>query len=843
MTGSPGTRLSPDLPPGPRSALVIATTTYQDPELRHLRAPAEDARDLADVLVDPTIGGFTVTPVIDAAEGPSRRAIDAFLSSRDVGEVVVVYVSCHGLLDRRNRLYYAATDTIKTQLSSTAIPSVWLLEQLDECRSRQQVLILDCCFSGAFAHGSKGDADVALEQRLTEHGRGRVTLTASRAGEFSFEGEAVAGRELVGSVFTAGLVEGLRSGAADTGGDGFVSVIEAYKYAERFVLSSGANQTPQHNIEAGEGDIVLARSAAGIIVTPAALPEDLVASLESRFSQVRVGAVHALNEWLTGEDPARVMAAEQTLQQIAEKDNPVVVAAARAALANIPDSTQSSSRALGPDLDDDSSGKVAKTVPKRLSDRAARCINHAEMIAQLITEPEGKASALIKVAKAVTATDPDRADRLLDDAEMIAQLITEPERKASALIMVAKARAAIDPDRADRLLDDAETIGESITEPDTRALKLILVAEARAATRPERAARQLGFAVSIATRMTDEDGKSSMLSDIAMAALTDLDLAEYITDLITDEKWKSETLRVIAKAAVAAAEPDRAERIARSITDEEQSSWALGGVAQSLAATDPDRAESIARSIPTDTAKTKALCDVATIMMRRNPKRGARLLRGVEPNYAQPITDEEQRSWALLYCVEALTPIDFRRAESIAQSITKPEKKALALSEVAKAVVTTNPLVAAELLDEVERIAEKITKRMAMRAKIVPSGLLPSAIMGAIALIDSDNTDGMADESYAYRIDGDSDVRFIARAVAATDPDRAERIVAKITSENEKALALSQIAKVLAATDGDSAERIAESIPHAEWKVVSLLTIATESFPDAELKMTSPLIQ
>jgi uncharacterized caspase-like protein len=101
---------------------------------------------------------------------------------------LAVYLSCHGVLDRRNRLYFAATDTVKTQLSSTGIPSAWLLDQLEECRARQQVLILDCCFSGAFAHGSKADADLDLERRLAVQGRGQAVLTASRAGEVLLRG-------------------------------------------------------------------------------------------------------------------------------------------------------------------------------------------------------------------------------------------------------------------------------------------------------------------------------------------------------------------------------------------------------------------------------------------------------------------------------------------------------------------------------------------------------------------------------------------------------------------------------------------------------------------------------
>src|SRR5690242_6130475 len=125
MAGSPDTRLVPDLPEGLRVALVIATTSYQDPELRQLRAPAHDAEDLAEVLGDPQIGAFTVTRVIDQDEREVRREIDSFLSGRGIGDLVVVYLSCHGLLDRRGRLYFAAADTVRNQLGSTGILSRW----------------------------------------------------------------------------------------------------------------------------------------------------------------------------------------------------------------------------------------------------------------------------------------------------------------------------------------------------------------------------------------------------------------------------------------------------------------------------------------------------------------------------------------------------------------------------------------------------------------------------------------------------------------------------------------------------------------------------------------------
>jgi uncharacterized caspase-like protein len=112
MPGLTSTLPAPELPAGPRAALVIATHTYDDPELSQLRAPSRDATDLANTLADQQIGGFAVTSVINEAEPQVRRAIGVFLANRNVEDLVLVYLSCHGVLDRRGRLYFAATDTM-----------------------------------------------------------------------------------------------------------------------------------------------------------------------------------------------------------------------------------------------------------------------------------------------------------------------------------------------------------------------------------------------------------------------------------------------------------------------------------------------------------------------------------------------------------------------------------------------------------------------------------------------------------------------------------------------------------------------------------------------------------
>lgn len=321
----------PMLEPKGRAALVIATARYDDPDLAQLRAPVRDAQDLAAVLADPQVGGFTVTTVTDQTEAHLRRQVAAFLATVTAEQTVLVYLSCHGIQDRSGRLYFAATDTIKAMPRATALSSVLLLEDLDECHARQQILILDCCFSGAFDERQKGMVD--LERHLAGHGRGRIVLTASRGFEYSYEGQPVNGAP-PGSVFTTGLVHGLRSGAADTDGDGYVTWDEAFAYADQHVRNADAPQTPQAWLFEAEGaKIILARSPKGRSVIPAPLPAHLADGLASGSVHIRIGAVNELAEWLASPDPTRGLAASLALQNVADHDNPQVAAAARRYLA------------------------------------------------------------------------------------------------------------------------------------------------------------------------------------------------------------------------------------------------------------------------------------------------------------------------------------------------------------------------------------------------------------------------------------------------------------------------------------------------------------------------------
>jgi hypothetical protein len=73
---------------------------------------------------------------------------------------------------------------------------------------------------------------------------------------------------------------------------------------------------------------------------------------------------------------------------------------------------------------------------------------------------------------------------------------------------------------------------------------------------------------------------------------------------------KGQALWQVAKA-LAASDPDRAEDVARSITNEIYQAWALAEVAKVLAASDPDRAARLARSITDEKTQAEVLAEAA----------------------------------------------------------------------------------------------------------------------------------------------------------------------------------------------------------------------------------------
>lgn len=249
-----------DPPSERRRALIVASSEYHDPTLHRLRAPGRDAEALREVLGDPTIGAFDLRTFLNVPSNDLLRGIAEFCADSRPTDLLLLYFSCHGLLDDRGQLYYGTINTERRLLAATSVSAQWLNDQLEDCRARRQLLILDCCHSGAFDRGMKGIGEgVVLSLGERFEGRGRVVLTASRATEYSFEGDQVLGQG-VSSNFTAALVNGLRTGEADRDKDGMIAVDELYSYIFDRIRSNEPRQTPAKWAYAAEGDIFVARS-------------------------------------------------------------------------------------------------------------------------------------------------------------------------------------------------------------------------------------------------------------------------------------------------------------------------------------------------------------------------------------------------------------------------------------------------------------------------------------------------------------------------------------------------------------------------------------------------------
>jgi hypothetical protein len=241
-----------------RSALVVATDRYGDPKLARLQAPRRDAQALAEVLGDPAIGGFEVDLALNCPEGEVRRRLSRFFADRGRDDLLLVHFSCHGLKNESGGLYFAAPDTEVAHLDVTAIPADLVDRLMTGSRSRRIVLLLDCCYGGAFSRGLGRRAGESVDVQEPLSGSGRVVLTASNAMEYSYEGDELHGQGSP-SVFTAAVVRGLRTGEADADGDRLVSVDELYDYVYDAVRRETPHMTPSR-FGLVEGRLIIARN-------------------------------------------------------------------------------------------------------------------------------------------------------------------------------------------------------------------------------------------------------------------------------------------------------------------------------------------------------------------------------------------------------------------------------------------------------------------------------------------------------------------------------------------------------------------------------------------------------
>ena len=217
-----------------------------------LRYSYTDANALASVLVE--AGGFARSDV-HVLQDPEPQAVldelDAqLLALRSSPESLLVF-------------YYSGhADAAALYPAGHALGFAKLRERLESPSATVRIGIIDACSGGGWT-GAKGMVTTppfAVDVPLELTGEGSVLIASSSGLEKAHESERING-----SFFTHHLVAALR-GAADTRGDGVVTLTDAFAYAkERTVRDSAAVADPQHPSFAmnlrGRSDLPITRVA------------------------------------------------------------------------------------------------------------------------------------------------------------------------------------------------------------------------------------------------------------------------------------------------------------------------------------------------------------------------------------------------------------------------------------------------------------------------------------------------------------------------------------------------------------------------------------------------------
>jgi hypothetical protein len=226
-------------------ALLIGVSEYEA-GLASLPKAVEDANAMKQVLQHPEMGGFAETDITLLTNPVRQRmeeAIFYLFANRSKDDLLLFYFSGHGIKDDSGSLFLATRGTRKengTLVRPTAAAARVLHDNMNGSRSKRQVVILDCCFSGAFAQGMTAKDDGRVDVKAQLGGEGRAILTSSTSTQYSFEQES---SKL--SIYTHYLVEGIGKGAADLDSDGWISVDELHEYASSKVQEAAPAMKPE----------------------------------------------------------------------------------------------------------------------------------------------------------------------------------------------------------------------------------------------------------------------------------------------------------------------------------------------------------------------------------------------------------------------------------------------------------------------------------------------------------------------------------------------------------------------------------------------------------------------
>lgn len=275
-----------------RCALLIGTANYSDRKIPDLRSPAADVAALADILKDEQKGRYDdVEVAVNLPYHQIQESIGKLFDNRDIDDTVLLYFSGHGFRNEDGDLFLGARNTGPNSLEYTGVSAHLVSRLIDKTRSRKVIVVLDCCFSGAFdrtlSPALKSVSELATQVQGILEGEGRIVFTSSTAVQSAFESE-----DGPLSVFTGLLTQGLGTGAADVDNDGYITSTDLYQYLTSQFRVGRHQQTPTLSARGLKGDVVVAFAGEhGATTKDAHVPLEIWLALQSPIAKEREEAL------------------------------------------------------------------------------------------------------------------------------------------------------------------------------------------------------------------------------------------------------------------------------------------------------------------------------------------------------------------------------------------------------------------------------------------------------------------------------------------------------------------------------------------------------------------------
>jgi tetratricopeptide (TPR) repeat protein len=336
----------------------------------------------------------------------------------------------------------------------------------------------------------------------------------------------------------------------------------------------------------------------------------------------------------------------------------------------------------------------------------------AETAALSIPDVSKRAEALTSVAAEMTAAGQQQhASAIAGRAEALARSISNYYRWADPLARLAEALAA------DGQFQQAETVARIVNSADRRAQALVQIAEALIATGQFPHAIELLTEAEAGARSVD-DRYGHRAHDFervakALALVGQHDRAETVARAISDSSLiqrihKRQALGWVAEALAAAGESQRAEALARTIDGQDSLGRVLAAEVEVLARAERyQQAQELALTITDASWRTTAVTQFAEILAATGQHQSAIAALELAEAEALPILDSFLRSRALEHVARAYGAMgDHERARTVASAIDDYHRPK-ALAQVARTLAANDHLHEAAIAAEYAEVAAR----------------------------------------------------------------------------------------------------------------------------------------